>query len=124
VVSGEAGGVVGGVAGGIAGGIVGGTGTAPVPVSQVAHPPVVIRRVAPVYPDTARRHDIQGLVVIEAILDRDGRIEPGIKVIKSVPPLDAEALAAVRQWRFRPARNADGHALRVILEIPIRFVLT
>jgi protein TonB len=123
-VAGEAGGAVGGVAGGIAGGVVGGTGTAPVPASQVAHPPQVIHRVSPTYPAEARRGDVQGLVVVEAILDRDGRIEPGVRVLKSVPQLDAEAVAAVRQWRFRPARSAAGEPLRVILEIPIRFVLT
>lgn len=122
-VGGQALGVVGGVAGGIAGGVVGGTGTGPVPVGQVANPPSLVRRVAPVYPEEARRRDIEGLVLLEAILDRDGSIEPGIKVLRSVPPLDTEAVAAVRQWRFRPARNKLGEPLRVILEIPIRFVL-
>jgi protein TonB len=123
-VNGQADGAVGGVAGGLAGGVVGGTGTAPVPASRVAHPPQIIRRVQPAYPLAARRNDIEGLVVIEAVLDRSGRVEPDIKVLKSIPVLDAEAISAVRQWRFRPARNAGGEPLRVILEIPIRFVLT
>jgi periplasmic protein TonB len=122
--SGEASGMMAGITGGIAGGVPGGTGTAPVPATQVAHPPEVIRRVRPVYPAEARRREIEGLVVIEAVLDRDGRIEQGVKVLQSVPLLDAEAVAAVRQWRFRPARNAAREPLRVILEIPIRFVLT
>jgi protein TonB len=122
-VNGEAGGVVGGVQGGIQGGVVGGTGTGPVPVGQVANPPSLVRRVAPVYPEEARRRDIEGLVLLEAILDRDGSIEPSVKVLRSIPLLDAEAIAAVRQWRFRPARNKAGEPLRVILEIPIRFVL-
>ena len=117
-------GSAGGVVGGSVGGVVGGMGTAAVPASQVAHPPQIIRRVSPSYPAEARRSNIEGLVVIEAILDRDGRIEAPVKVLKSVPQLDAEAVAAVRQWRFRPARDAAGKALRVILEIPIRFVLT
>jgi protein TonB len=121
--SGQAGGTVGGVEGGVAGGVVGGTGSGPVPVGQVANPPTLVRRVSPVYPEEARRRDIEGLVLLEAILDRDGTIEPGIKVLRSIPLLDAEAVAAVRQWRFRPARDAGGQALRVILEIPIRFVL-
>jgi protein TonB len=122
-VSGEAGGVVGGVAGGIVGGMVGGSGTAPVPAGQVAHPPTLVHRVAPVYPDDARRREVEGLVVLEAVLDREGRIEPGVKVVRSIPALDDEALRAVQQWRFRPARDASGHTLRVILEVPIRFVL-
>lgn len=122
-VGGEAGGVAGGVAGGIVGGVIGGTGTAPVPAGQVAHPPTLVHRVAPTYPDDARRREIEGLVVLEAVLDRDGKIEPGVKVVRSIPALDDEALRAVQQWRFRPARDASGRTLRVILEVPIRFVL-
>jgi periplasmic protein TonB len=122
-VGGTAGGVVGGVAGGLPGGIVGGTGTGPLPLSQVAHAPVLVRRVEPVYPEVARRRRVEGLVMLEAILDREGHVEPGIKILQSIPMLDREALAAVEKWRFRPARGRDGAAVRVILEIPIRFVL-
>lgn len=124
VVGGQADGVVGGVVGGVAGGVVGGIGSGPVPAGQVAHPPTLVHRVAPVYPDEARRRDIEGLVVVEAILDREGRIEAdSVKVIRSIPALDEAALTAVRQWRFRAARDDQGRALRVILEVPIRFVL-
>lgn len=123
VVGGEAAGVVGGVEGGVAGGVVGGSGNGPLPAGKVAHPPVLVRRVEPVYPQAARRQQIEGLVVLEAILDREGRVEPDVKVLRSVPLLDREALAAVRKWRFRPARNANGEPVRVILEVPIRFVL-
>lgn len=116
-------GVVGGVDGGVAGGIIGGSGTGPIPAGQVAQPPLLVRRVAPVYPRAARRQGIQGLVLLEAILDRDGQVERDIKVLESIPVLDEEAIAAVRQWRFRPARDDSGAPLRVILEIPIRFTL-
>jgi protein TonB len=123
VVEGTAAGVAGGTAGGIAGGVVGGAGTQPVPVAQVAQPPVLVRRVAPVYPRDARRREITGLVLLQAVLDRDGQVERDVRVLESVPMLDDEAVAAVRQWRFRPARNERGEPLRVILEIPIRFTL-
>lgn len=119
--NGEAAGVAGGVAGGVPGGVVGGRGA--VPVSQVAEPPVLVRRVPPVYPEEARRRDVEGLVLLEAVLDRDGRVEPDVKVLRSIPLLDAEAIAAVRQWRFSPARARGGETVRVILEVPIRFVL-
>ena len=42
---------------------------------------------------------------------------------RSIALLDAAAVAAVRQWRFRPARSADGTPVRVRMEIPVRFVL-
>lgn len=121
--SGQTAAVVAGISGGEAGGVVGAAGAGPVPAGQVATPPSLVRRVEPKYPAEARRQEIAGLVVVEAILDRQGRVEPGVRVLRSIPTLDEEALAAVRQWRFRPARDRDGSPVRVILEVPIRFVL-
>jgi protein TonB len=121
--AGQAEAVVAGISGGVTGGVVGAAGKGPVPAGQVATPPSLVRRVEPKYPAEARRQEIAGLVVVEAILDRQGRVEPGVRVLRSIPTLDEEALAAVRQWRFRPARDRDGSPVRVILEVPIRFVL-
>ena len=118
-----AGGVSGGVEGGLAGGVVGGRGTEPVPVGSVARPPLLVRHVMPEYPPEARRRGIEGLVRLDAVLDLKGRVEDPIRVLESVPDLDAAAIAALRAWRFSPARNAQGEAVRVILEVPIRFVL-
>jgi protein TonB len=122
-VSGVPGGVVGGVAGGVVGGIIGGTGTGPLPVGQVANPPQLISRVVPDYPRLARQRGIEGLVVLEAVLDLQGKIEEDIKVLQSIPPLDDAAIKALRQWRFKPAQDHHGRVVRVILEVPIRFVL-
>jgi protein TonB len=122
-VGGIAGGVVGGVQGGVIGGVIGGSGSGPIPVGQVANPPLLLSRVVPEYPQLARRRGIEGLVVLEAILDHQGKIEDEIKVLQSVPLLDEAAIQAVRQWRFKPARDQHGRAVRVILEVPIRFVL-
>ena len=91
--------------------------------AQVAQPPVLVHRVQPKYPQQARRQSVQGLVLLEAVLDLEGRVEPGVKVLESIPMLDDEAIAAVKRWKFKPARNRDGDPLRVIVEIPIRFVL-
>ena len=121
--AGQAEAVVAGISGGVTGGVVGAAGNGPVPAGQVATPPSLVRRVEPRYPAEARRQELAGLVVVEAILDRHGRVEPGLRVLRSIPTLDEEALAAVRQWRFRPARDRDGSPVRVILEVPIRFVL-
>ena len=56
-------------------------------------------------------------------MDRNGRIEAEITVLKSVAMLDKAAIEALRQWRFTPGRDANGQAVRVIVEVPIRFVL-
>ncbi|MBU6281518.1 TonB family protein [bacterium] len=122
-VGGVEGGVVGGVRGGTPGGVVGAAGRGPVSIGAVAQRPTLVRRVPPTYPPDARRRGLEGLVLLEAVLDVEGNVEPGVKVLQSVPELDRAAIEAVRQWRFQPARGRDGSPVRVILEIPIRFVL-
>jgi protein TonB len=97
-------GAPGGVQQGTVNGAAGGFGDAAVPVGSVAAPPELVERVVPEYPPRARP-------------------EADIKVLKSVKLLDAAAIAAVRQWRFRPARGGDGRAVRVVMEVPVRFVL-
>lgn len=116
-------GVVGGVTGGHAGGVIGGQGKEALPVDQVANPPLLLSRVMPDYPRQARLRGVEGLVLLEAILDFEGRIEEEIKVLQSIPLLDDAAVEALRRWRFRPARDHDNQPVRVILEVPVRFVL-
>ncbi len=114
---------LGAVAGG-ANGTVGGLGDAPLTLRDVAAPPELVERIMPDYPAQARALRIEGQVVLEVVLDRAGRVEePSIRVMRSVPMLDAAAVSAVRRWRFRPARSRDGLPVRVLMEIPVRFVL-
>jgi periplasmic protein TonB len=122
-VDGVVGGVVGGEAGGKVGGVVGGHGDAPIPGDQVEHPPVPTTRVLPVYPPAARARNLEGRVVLRAVVDRDGRVEQAITVVESIPMLDTAAVDALRQWRFTPGRDRDGHTVRVLIDLPIRFQL-
>jgi protein TonB len=120
---GEINGVPGGVLGGRAGGTVGGTGHTLITADEAARQPIPIKKVMPEYPPIARMRGIEGQVVLEVILSPDGRVEPDITVLQSVPLLDAAAIAAMRQWRFHPARDQTGEPLRVTLRVPVRFVL-
>lgn len=99
------------------------TEDAPLPISQTSEPPVLIAQIAPSYPERARMLGIQGLVRLEAVLNREGRVEQDIKVLESIPLLDEAASAALRQWRFKPARGRSGRPVRVIVEVPFRFAL-
>jgi len=120
---GTQGGVAGGVSGGVVGGTVGGTGDRLLSAEQAAFRPEPIAKVMPEYPPIARLRGIEGQVVLQAILAIDGHIEPDIAVVQSVPLLDKATIAALRQWRFRPARDASGAPVRVSLRVPFRFVL-
>jgi periplasmic protein TonB len=94
----------------------------PVESTRTARSPSVLAQVEPKYPAAARRDRIQGIVRVEVQLDRTGRIL-ALHVRKSIPLLDASALAALRQWRFSPARDARGTAIAAIVIVPVRFVL-
>ena len=104
----------------------------PVAVSApVRHPLAVSRRAVPVqgnppprYPARARERAHQGVVVVEALLDREGNVLE-VKLLSSSGYilLDREALRTVGTWHFRPAlRNGVPIASRV--EQPIRFRIT
>jgi TonB family protein len=63
--------------------------------------PKILKRMAPEYPPAALAAGIEGTVLVEAQIQRDGRVG-NVAVLRSVPGLDEAALAAVRQWVFTP----------------------
>lgn len=83
--------------------------------------PDAAKRVPPTYPEAARKAGVHGLVVVQALVGRDGRVQDA-RVVWSVPGLDAAALEAVRQWEFKPAR-AKGEPVAVWVAVPIKFSL-
>ncbi len=85
-------------------------------------PPVAIETVSPGYPELARRTHLEGVVVLEAIIGRDGFVRD-VRVLRGVSPLlDPAALEAVRTWRYRPAR-IEGRAVAVYLNVTVTFSL-
>ncbi|HEX8255645.1 MAG TPA: TonB family protein [Thermoanaerobaculia bacterium] len=115
------GGVVGGELGGLAGGQVGGTGDA-VRVGGNVRAPVTIERVQPDYTESARRARVQGIVIVEAVIDRQGDVTEA-RVLKPLPMgLDQQALAAVRQWKFKPG-TLNGQPVPVYWNLTINFRL-
>jgi protein TonB len=78
--------------------------------------------VPPVYPDFAVSARIEGVVVLEATVGRDGRVED-VRILRSVPLLDQAARDAVLQWRYAPLL-LNGNAERFILTVTLAFNLT
>jgi len=70
--------------------------------------PTLVKQVTPRYTPDAMERKIQGTVVLEAVVDRDG-IPAEIRVVRSLDAhgLDEEAIKAARQWRFTPGRLGD-----------------
>ena len=89
----------------------------------VNQPPVLVSRTLPAYPERARRLGIEGQVVLRFVVDQFGRVERDIQVIDSLPMFDQAAIDAVRQWRFSPARDRNGNAVRVVISVPLQFTL-
>jgi protein TonB len=77
--------------------------------------------VRPRYPPEAQAAGIQGVVIIEAMIDVDGRVG-GAKVLRSIPGLDEPALEAVRQWEFTTT-ELNGVAVPVIMTVTVNFSL-
>lgn len=87
----------------------------------VAFKPKLIKRVAPVYPDLARRAGIEGTVVVRVLIDEKGNVAKAV-IHKSIPMLDEAALAAAKQFKFIPGRQRDKN-VKVWMAIPFVFRL-
>jgi TonB family protein len=83
--------------------------------------PEAIVRVPPAYPDEARNQHVEGTVLVMALVGKDGGVH-GTRLVHSIPGLDSAAVAAVRQWRFKPA-TSEGKSIAVWIAVPIKFSL-
>jgi periplasmic protein TonB len=81
----------------------------------------LIRRVQPDYPRIATLTRLSGSVLLRAMIGTDGEVHE-LEVLSGNPILAAAALAAVRQWRYRPTL-LDGQAVEVETQITVNFVL-
>jgi len=77
----------------------------------------VIKQVAPVYPEEAERAGVEGNVVLEVTIEKNGEVSL-TKVIRGDKLLQQAALDAVKQWRFTNDENAP-----VTIQLSIAFTL-
>jgi TonB family protein len=83
--------------------------------------PEAVVKVPPVYPPKARTSGIEGQVLVQALVGKDGLVKD-VRVGKSIPELDDAAIACVRQWRFKPALS-KGAPVEVWVAVPVKFAL-
>src|SRR5438309_2452401 len=132
--SGVVGGVPGGVPGGQMGGVIGGIiSSTPVAVPRVATPQrvrvsqgvstgLLVRKVQPNYPPLARQARIQGNVVLQAEISKDGSIE-NLRLVSGHPMLAPAAIEAVKQWRYKPY-FLNGEPVEVETQVTVNFTLS
>ena len=111
-----------GLGSGIGDGSGGGTGGGPFRPGSGIDPPRLLREVKADYTDEARRRGITGDVVLEIVVRRDGSVGDVTILQGRGAGLDQRAVAAVRQWRFSPARRR-GEPVDVIVEVAVEFTL-
>jgi periplasmic protein TonB len=84
--------------------------------------PVLIHEVRPDYSEEARKARYQGTVVLDTVVLEDGSVQV-IRIARALGfGLDQKAIAAVLQWRFRPALK-NGKPVPVALNVEVNFNL-
>jgi len=134
---GMVGGVPGGIPGGQLGGVIGGiisssSSLAAVPklsqpapavqrvrVSQGVTKGLLIYRVEPAYPPLAKQARIQGVVVLTAIIGKDGNVQ-NLQLVSGHPLLAPAAIEAVKQWRYKPFL-LNGQPVEVETTVTVNF---
>jgi TonB family protein len=95
---------------------------APLRVGGDVRAPVLIEKVEPLYTEEARKAQISGIVIIEAVIGRDGLVK-NAHVLKPLPfGLDQAAIDAVKQWTFKPGTLED-KPVDVIFNLTVNFRL-
>ncbi len=96
--------------------------TGPVHVGGDVNKPVKIFAPEAQVSDVARKARIQGVVILQTIIDKHGNVTD-VKVLKGLPMgLDEAAVEAVKQWKFRPA-TLNGEPIEVYYNLVVKFQL-
>jgi protein TonB len=94
---------------------------APIRLHSGMQPPRKLVDVRPVYPAIAQSARVEGIVILEAILDARGHVV-SVHVLRSIPLLDQAAISAVSQWTFTPTLLNDV-AVPIVMTVTVQFTL-
>ena len=83
---------------------------------------VVTRSVKPNYPLLARQMKVQGSVILQALIGRDGLIQD-LHVLSGPPILANAAEEAVKQWHFKP-HYQGAEAVETLAQITVNFTIS
>ena len=89
---------------------------------NIAQPPRPVHKVTPLYPEKCREDKIEGSVILELTADKKGNVAK-VRVIKpSHPDLDASAIEALKQWKYKPVIK-KGKPAPVVFVVVVDFKL-
>jgi len=83
---------------------------------------LLLSRVQPEYPADARESRIQGVVVLQATIDKEGNIVQ-LELVSGHPMLAPAAIEAVKQWKYKPYL-LNGEPIEVETQIQVNFTLS
>jgi protein TonB len=94
----------------------------PIHVGGDVAAPIKINAPQPQYTEIARKARIQGVVIVQAIINKQGNVTD-VKVLKGLPMgLDQSAVEAIRKWKFEPA-TLNGKPVDVYYNLTVNFTL-
>jgi TonB family protein len=97
-----------------------GTSSGPVNVPSRVADEYLMLRVEPDYPESAREQHVEGPVVLEALVGKDGTVEK-LSTVSGDSQLATAATDAVRQWRFKPFfRNGSPEEFHTRITVDFR----
>ena len=86
--------------------------------------PIFTKHIMPTYPEYARRRGLEGFVILQFIVDINGRVvEPSVQQANPQGYFETAAIRAIKQWRFSPGRNDKGTPVPCRLQMRIDFRL-
>lgn len=93
----------------------------PIHIGGQIKAPTKIRDVKATYPPEAQSAGIQGVVIVEAVVDATGHVA-ATRILRTIPALDEAALESVRQWAFTPTL-LNGVPSAVMMTVTVNFTL-
>lgn len=85
-------------------------------------PPTQIRKVAPVYPQSAQADRVSGIVIVEALISATGCVSSAAVLRSADLRLDWAALRTIVQWQYTPTL-VNGTPIPVIMTVTVTFTL-
>jgi len=91
--------------------------------SQALKEPTLVHKVPPQYPADAKKEGIEGVVVLNAVIAKDGSVRETSVKQAADPRLVEAARTAVAQWRYEPVRDKQGEVVEATITVTVRFRL-